>query len=197
MVLEQRHPSGSPGEWFWAKTVNCECSQRRALPRSLTLLSLLSCRSCTSFASWAGAAKKQNANAAVSSVSSSSLSQAVLPPADCPPDVDVLGNHTGTFLPSLAATYPPQASAAEQSDMAAFMTLFSRLYPCWVCADDLRAWMQKPENEIRRRLKTRGEFGHWMCEAHNEVNRKLGKKEFDCRFWEDRWRTGWKDGRCD
>lgn len=55
--------------------------------------------------------------------------------------------------------------------------------------------MGKEQN--RPRLGGRGEFGTWMCEAHNEVNRKLGKEEFDCRFWEERWRTGWKDGRCD
>lgn len=47
------------------------------------------------------------------------------------------------------------------------------------------------------RVESRDEFGNWMCEAHNEVNRKLGKKEFDCTKWEERWRTGWKDGRCD
>ena len=33
-------------------------------------------------------------------------------------------------------------------------------------------------------------LGRWMCEAHNEVNRKLGKGEFDCSRWEERWRTG-------
>lgn len=47
------------------------------------------------------------------------------------------------------------------------------------------------------KVSNREEFGQWMCEAHNAVNVKLGKKEFDCRFWEERWRTGWKDGSCD
>lgn len=51
--------------------------------------------------------------------------------------------------------------------------------------------------ENRVRTESREEFGRWMCEAHNGVNRKLGKKEFDCERWEERWRTGWKDGRCD
>lgn len=45
------------------------------------------------------------------------------------------------------------------------------------------------------KLGGRDEFGDWMCRAHNAVNRKLGKKEFDCRFWEERWREA-KDGRC-
>jgi len=37
-----------------------------------------------------------------------------------------------------------------------------------------------------------------MCEAHNEVNRKLGKGEFDCGRWEERWgEKGFGGGRCD
>jgi FAD-linked sulfhydryl oxidase len=81
--------------------------------------------------------------------------------------------------------------------MRSFLGLFSKLYPCWVCADDFRSWMADPSGKNEPRLSSRAEFGQWMCEAHNAVNRKLGKKEFDCNFWEERWRTGWKDGRCD
>lgn len=73
------------------------------------------------------------------------------------------------------------------------MRTFSRLYPCWVCAEDFQAYQQKDQVKVNGRA----EFGNWLCEAHNEVNRKLGKKEFDCSRWEERWRTGWKDGRCD
>ena len=47
------------------------------------------------------------------------------------------------------------------------------------------------------RVEGRDALGRWMCEAHNDVNRKLGKREFDCSRWEERWRTGWKDGSCD
>lgn len=57
--------------------------------------------------------------------------------------------------------------------------------------------MSEPSGKNQPKLGGRKEFGNWMCEAHNEVNRKLGKKEFDCRFWEERWKDGWKDGRCD
>ena len=32
---------------------------------------------------------------------------------------------------------------------------------------------------------------------HNEVNRRIGKKEFDCSKVDERWRDGWKDGSCD
>jgi FAD-linked sulfhydryl oxidase len=114
---------------------------------------------------------------------------------ECPPDVETLGRSTWTFLHSLTAAYPTTAPPEKQTEMKSFLTLFSKLYPCWVCAEDFRYWMSDPRNAPR--LSSRSEFGTWMCEAHNAVNRKLGKKEFDCRFWEERWRTGWKDGRCD
>ncbi|KAJ6142472.1 Mitochondrial FAD-linked sulfhydryl oxidase ERV1 [Penicillium samsonianum] len=97
----------------------------------------------------------------------------------------------------MAATYPKKADTKQQKDMQAFLKLFSRLYPCWVCAKGFQAWMGHPSGRNEPMLGGRAEFGWWMCGAHNEVNRKLGKEEFDCRSWEERWRTGWKDGRCD
>ncbi|KAM0322406.1 hypothetical protein ACHAQA_009473 [Verticillium albo-atrum] len=114
-------------------------------------------------------------------------------PADCPPDVERLGNSTWTLLHSIAATYPENPSPSQKDDLRGFMRTFSKLYPCWVCAEDFQGYIKKDQV----RVEGRKEFGNWLCEAHNEVNRKLGKKEFDCSRWEERWRTGWKDGRCD
>ena len=115
--------------------------------------------------------------------------------SDCPPDVDELGRSTWTLLHSLTATYPSIAPPEMQSMTSQFLSLFSRLYPCWVCAEDFRDWMAQPENEPK--LKGRDDFGMWMCQAHNAVNVKLGKKEFDCNLWKQRWKDGWEDGRCD
>lgn len=117
------------------------------------------------------------------------------PPPECPPDVEELGRSTWTLLHTVSASYPSRASPAQQSEMRQFLGLFGKLYPCWVCAEDFQEWMVRKGNEPR--LEGRDRFGRWMCEAHNEVNRKLGKQEFDCGKWEERWRTGWKDGRCD
>ena len=44
---------------------------------------------------------------------------------------------------------------------------------------------------------TRLRFSYWMCELHNDVNEKLGKKKFDCSLVDERWLDGWKDGSCD
>jgi FAD-linked sulfhydryl oxidase len=161
------------------------------------------CRTCTSIADWR-ALTRMKSSAPKSSSSSSALTTPAYAttaleqvPPDCPPDVEALGRSTWTLLHSMTATYPERASPEQQKDMRSFLSLFSKLYPCWVCADDFRSWMNEPSGRNTPRLKSRSEFGNWMCEAHNEVNRKLGKKEFDCSKWEERWYTGWKDGRCD
>ncbi|KAI6088249.1 FAD-linked sulfhydryl oxidase ALR [Hypoxylon rubiginosum] len=164
------------------------------------------CRSCTSkkdFASWAQMTKsslKSGAGgtgaatgAAVGAAAAASTFSQALPTDDCPADVETLGRSTWTLLHSIAATYPKTPSVAEQSDLKTFMGVFSRLYPCWVCAEDFQVYMQKE----RIQVGSRDEFGKWLCEAHNAVNVKLGKDKFDCSKWEERWRTGWKDGRCD
>ncbi|KAL2800788.1 ERV/ALR sulfhydryl oxidase domain-containing protein [Aspergillus keveii] len=153
------------------------------------------CRTCTSAAAWKNLTRQ--AKATPSSSAPTANRQSPQPPKECPPDVEELGRSTWTLLHSMSATYPEKANPEQQSEMRGFLKLLSKLYPCWVCADDFRTWMAEPSGKNEPKLGGRKEFGNWMCEAHNEVNRKLGKKEFDCRFWEERWRTGWKDGRCD
>ncbi len=157
-----------------------------------------SCRSCTSFASWAAMTKKDpststpNTNTTPPSTTATALPSQ---PPDCPPDVEALGRSTWTFLHTLTASYPPTATPTQQSEMNQFLALFSKLYPCWTCAEDFQARMRREGNAPR--VEGREGLGRWMCEAHNEVNRKLGKEVFECGRWEERWRTGWRDGSCD
>ncbi len=146
-----------------------------------------SCRSCNSFADFTSQTKK------ITKTTTSHPHAAAGPPPDCPPDVEELGRSSWTLLHSIAASYPSSPTPTERNQVRQFMSLFSKLYPCWVCAEDFQDFMAK--NKVR--TESRDEFGQWMCEAHNDVNRKLGKKEFNCSKWEERWRTGWKDGRCD
>ncbi|OAA54502.1 FAD dependent sulfhydryl oxidase [Niveomyces insectorum RCEF 264] len=174
------------------------------------------CRSCTSFASWANqtkaalhsptAAARGSSGSSSSSSSSSAAAAAMMsaagaaatqqhlqPPADCPADVETLGRGTWTLLHTIAAQYPTQPTPGQQADVRGFMSILSRLYPCWMCAEDFQAFLQRSPV----RTASRDDFGRWLCAAHNEVNQKLGKPLFDCNLWEERWRTGWKDGRCD
>ncbi|CAK3903960.1 mitochondrial FAD-linked sulfhydryl oxidase ERV1-like [Lecanosticta acicola] len=142
------------------------------------------CRTCTSSAQWRtmmGQAAKAPPKPQPSTT-------------QCPADVEELGRSTWTFLHTLTANYPERPSFTQQAETRQFLGLFGKLYPCWHCAEDFRTWMSEGNAP---RVSNREEFGRWMCEAHNAVNVKLGKKEFDCGRWEERWRTGWKDGRCD
>ena len=147
------------------------------------------CRTCNDVASlFAIAGRKPNVTAAPPTSS-------VVPtlPADCPPDVEALGRSSWTLLHSITATYPTKPTPQLQSETKSFLSTFGKLYPCWVCAEDFQDWMTRNTPQV----SSRAEFGTWMCEAHNAVNVKLGKETFDCNKWEERWRTGWKDGRCD
>ncbi|CAN8104962.1 unnamed protein product [Discula destructiva] len=150
------------------------------------------CRSCTSksaFTAWAAQAKTMKAP----TTSAKPIASLVPDSDDCPADVETLGRNSWTLLHSIAATYPISPSPAQQDDVVGFVKLFSRLYPCWVCAEDFQTYIRKDPVKAG----SRGEFGTWLCNAHNDVNKKLGKPVFDCSRWEERWRTGWKDGRCD
>lgn len=115
--------------------------------------------------------------------------------ANCPPDSEALGRATWTFLHTMAANYPEKPGFSEQVEMLSFFNTFSKIYPCWYCADDFRKWMNLRQNKPR--VSSQEELNIWLCEAHNEVNRKLGKKEFNCQDWMYRWKKGWPDGRCD
>ncbi|KIW05780.1 uncharacterized protein PV09_03635 [Verruconis gallopava] len=151
------------------------------------------CRTCTSGAAWKAMLKKTSGASAAAQTSKAAA------PADssseCPADVEQLGRSSWTLLHTMAATYPERPNAEQQRDAVSFVSSLSRLYPCHWCASDFQRWMKEAKNAPR--VSSREEFSQWLCEAHNEVNRKLGKPEFDCAKVDERWRTGWKDGRCD
>ncbi|KAK3375980.1 hypothetical protein B0T24DRAFT_656211 [Lasiosphaeria ovina] len=124
------------------------------------------CRPCTSFAAWAS-----QTSSSLKATTAKTASAVSATPRECPADVETLGRSAWTLLHSIAATYPTLPTITEQSDVKGFMMLFAKLYPCWVCAEDFQQYIQNQEI----RAGSRDEFGNWLCEAHNEVNKKLGK----------------------
>ncbi|OVF10870.1 putative mitochondrial FAD-linked sulfhydryl oxidase [Clavispora lusitaniae] len=108
---------------------------------------------------------------------------------DYPPDVEKLGRSSWSLLHSIAATYPENPSSKQQSDLKQFLKLFGNFYPCWYCGEDFERYMEKKEPQT----ESQDVFGKWLCEAHNDVNKKLGKPRFDCNLWKQRWKDGWDE----
>ncbi|RCK59511.1 Mitochondrial FAD-linked sulfhydryl oxidase ERV1 [Candida viswanathii] len=106
---------------------------------------------------------------------------------DEPPDVAQLGKSSWTILHSIAATYPEQPTTKQQADMKLFLSLFAGFYPCWFCAEDFQRYISKNEPKTQ----TQDDLGKWLCEAHNDVNKKLNKPQFNCDLWKKRWKDGW------
>ena len=154
-----------------------------------------------------GKGRATSANAMAGAVAFGALAGAgagassAMPPASaedpykaCPADVEQLGRHTWTFLHSTAAYYPDAPSEQHKQNARSLFNALPALYPCRHCADELSNEMQKvgpPDVSSRLALST------WLCQIHNEVNTRLGKKEFDCAGVLRRWKDGWDDGRCD
>ncbi|XP_078451024.1 FAD-linked sulfhydryl oxidase ALR [Lampetra fluviatilis] len=150
------------------------------------------CRACTDFTSWMKAQRKEK-GAAAGSAATEVAEQRRAAAVECPVDREELGRSTWTFLHTMAAYYPEQPSTQQRRDMGEMVRLFSRFYPCEDCATDMRERieMRPPDTSSRRGLS------QWMCGLHNDVNRRLGKPQFDCSRVDERWKDGWSDGSCD
>ncbi len=100
-----------------------------------------------------------------------------------------LGHRTWGFLHTMAAYYPQKPTDKQRRDMNRFLELFSRFYPCTLCARDLRKdlRLEPPVTDCREN------FEQWMCRLHNGVNRKLGKPQFDCTKVKEKWHGGLDD----
>eukprot|EP00794_Sanderia_malayensis_P008982 gene8982-9942_t len=93
----------------------------------------------------------------------------------------------------MAAYYPENPTTKQQKDMKSFINIFAKFFPCEWCCYHLREKLKVDEPNT----SSQDGLSQWFCDYHNEVNRRLGKEEFDCSKVMERWKTGWADGSCD
>ncbi|CAL8461726.1 g1257 [Coccomyxa elongata] len=94
-----------------------------------------------------------------------------------------LGRATWLLLHTIAAQYPANPSKQQRKDVAALVDTLTRIYPCGECAFHF-------QEIVRRNAPATGnaqELQQWMCNVHNNVNRSLGKAEFNCELVDARW----------
>uniref|UniRef100_A0A1Q3FFL0 Sulfhydryl oxidase n=1 Tax=Culex tarsalis TaxID=7177 RepID=A0A1Q3FFL0_CULTA len=163
------------------------------------------CRTCTDFKSWSKQQRKAlSTNSTTTTPPPSEVSSRTAAPAavlntgdqlpkHCPLDKERLGRHTWGLLHTMAAYFPDQPSAEEQSNVRQFFNAFAKVYPCEYCAKDFQQELKTdpPETTSQHSLS------QWLCRMHNRVNQKLGKPAFDCSRVNERWRDGPADGSCD
>jgi mitochondrial FAD-linked sulfhydryl oxidase len=140
-----------------------------------------------------GTAAKAGAAAAAGSVTAAVV--AAQSDARCPPDVEQLGRSTWTFLHTTAAYYPERPTPLQRANMLSLLHALPVLYPCSHCATHLGEEMKSKPPDVSGRVG----LSRWLCEAHNEVNGRLGKPQFDCsiKSTDERWKDGPSDGSCD
>lgn len=97
-----------------------------------------------------------------------------------------LGRSTWTLLHTMGARYPAFPTAQQRKDTLSFIHLLSALFPCGDCTKHF----QKLLSDFPPRVGSNDEFKTWLCEAHNIVNRRLGKAVVDCRTVDEIWQCG-------
>lgn len=99
-----------------------------------------------------------------------------------------LGRGTWALIHTIAAKYPPYAGREHQANIIQFIDLLTKLFPC----EDCRGHFKKLVDGFPPKVSSREDFAAWACQAHNIVNRRLGKREFDCGRLDERWDCGCK-----
>ncbi|KAJ1914126.1 hypothetical protein H4219_004922 [Mycoemilia scoparia] len=97
-----------------------------------------------------------------------------------------LGQSTWYFLHVMASRYPVDPTRNEQDTMRFFLRGLSRLYPCGQCAHHIQQHFKKDPP----RVGSRDELEQYLCNFHNEVNKRLKKPLFDCKTVHDHYDCG-------
>ena len=100
-----------------------------------------------------------------------------------PLNKEVLGKSSWTFLHATAAQYPVFPTDRDKFVMKSLLDSIGYFYPCEMCRVHFRDYMLTTPPD----LTSRTSVATWLCEIHNNVNRRIGKPVFDCTTCIDRW----------
>lgn len=154
------------------------------------------CRACNSKLAFAEAMRGAGAGGGKASSSSSArapppvtmagfataaTAAPAVPPA-CPPDVEELGRSSWDLIHSIAAVYPDNPSPMQREALFAFLKSLPLLYPCGHCAESLQEEykIMGGESSLQKAASSKDGALAFTCHIHNEVNGRLGKKQWDC-----------------
>jgi hypothetical protein len=87
-----------------------------------------------------------------------------------------LGRAAWKLFHTTFARFPDKPTADESLALKTYIHLFQRLYPCGECAGHFGKILEKFPPQV----SSRSAAAAWGCHVHNQVNKKLGKDEFDC-----------------
>ena len=151
------------------------------------------CRACKEFQDWVGKNQNQFQRQNRSKPPTPSNDSMAARAGGCPLDREELGRNSWAVLHSFAGYFPERPSVDQQREMEHFINLFGKYFPCTHCSEDFMKMIKvnPPDTSSRQR------FAKWLCDAHNKVNAKLGKPQYDCSLVEGRWHGGFADGSCD
>ena len=94
-----------------------------------------------------------------------------------------IGRHTWTLLHSMANIYPENPTEKDKEIMKKFFYGLANSYPCKICGSHLLKML----NKKGLKLNSKKEFGEYLCEIHNIVNKVLNKTKFDCNKTFEVW----------
>ncbi len=90
---------------------------------------------------------------------------------DCACDIDKgkLGRSTWHLLHEIAAHVEPDDTT--EPSFRVFMHALSMIYPCEECRKHIKEYLSNRRVELSEK---------WVCEFHNDVNKRLNKSMYDC-----------------
>ncbi|KAL1838809.1 hypothetical protein VTJ49DRAFT_2202 [Mycothermus thermophilus] len=87
-----------------------------------------------------------------------------------------LGRASWKLFHTMMARFPEKPTPDDSLALKTYIQLFARLYPCGDCAAHFRKLLERYPPQTGSRNAAAG----WACFVHNQVNKRLGKQEFDC-----------------